>query len=229
VKRAISFCFDDGFRRSAQTIAELFSRRRLPACFAVLSRPEQALDPYVRGADLGDWSFWREMVAAGHEVAPHGLIHERYDALSVDETKASVREALQIFETEMPGFERARSVFHVPYLGAPPAIVDWLADQCLGVRLALANRGLNRWHEMRRGAGVDCVCYGPDGVAEAVSARLHEFGRQEEGWLVLAMHGVDGEGWGPVSRTDLECILDEATAGGFEITTPNRLLLKELR
>jgi peptidoglycan/xylan/chitin deacetylase (PgdA/CDA1 family) len=225
--RAISFCFDDGFRGSARTVHDVFSRRDLHACFAVLARPERALDPYVHGADLGDWGFWREMAAAGHEVASHGLIHERYDELGLARTQAGVQDALRIMEAELPGFERGRSLFHVPYLSAPQAVVEWLGTQCLGVRLAGPGRGLNRWADMRPGGRVDSLCHGPRGVAAALRARLREFAAQD-GWLVLVMHGVDGEGWGPVDRSELEGLLDEAAATGAEIITPDRLLARVL-
>ncbi len=227
-RRAVSFCFDDGFRRSAQAIHDVFSRRQLAACFAVLARPDEALDPYVRGARLGDWAFWRDMVSAGHEVASHGLLHERYDDLGLRETQTSVDQALAIMEAELPGFERARSLFHLPYLSAPPAVVDWLGTQCLGVRAAGAGHGLNRWADLRPGGRVDCLCHGPDGVADALRSRIREFAA-EEGWLVLVLHGVDGEGWGPVDRRDLEDLLDEAAATGAEIGPPNRLLADALR
>ncbi len=226
--RAVSFCFDDGFRRSAEVICDVFARRGLRACFAILAQPGRALDPYVRGADLGDWPFWRAVAAAGHEVAPHGLIHERYEDMSLADAQASVLSALDIMEAELPGFERRRSVFHVPYLSAPPALVEWLGSQSLGVRLALGGNGLNRWPALRSGGAVDSVCCGPDGVAEALSGRLREFARQD-GWLVLVMHGVDGEGWRPVSRAALERLLDEAVATGAEIVPPNRLLRARLR
>lgn len=224
VRQAISFCFDDGFRRSAQVIAEQFSRRGLSACFAVLAQPEEALDPYLRGADLGGWAFWRDLAAAGHEVAPHGLRHERYDDMSLPDTQVSVLHALQIMEAELPGFERSRSVFHVPYASAPPTTVDWLATQSLGVRLTRKGHGLNRWADLHPGGLVNSICFGPDEVDAAALARLRDFKADGDGWLVLALHGVDGEGWGPVSRHALERLIDEALAMGAEVVPPNRLL-----
>jgi peptidoglycan/xylan/chitin deacetylase (PgdA/CDA1 family) len=223
VKRAISFCFDDGFRRSAEVIGEVFVRRGLSACFAVLSRPERALDRYLRGADLGDWAFWRNVVAMGHEVAPHGLMHERYDELSFTDVQASVLDALDVIESEIPGFSRFESVFHVPYLRAPDQVVAWLGTQSLGVRVAGRAAGLNAWTELHPGCPVDCICFGPDGVAESMRTRIAEFAHQE-GWLVLALHGVDREGWGSVARADLERLLDQVQEFDCEITPPNRLL-----
>jgi peptidoglycan/xylan/chitin deacetylase (PgdA/CDA1 family) len=223
VKRVISFCFDDGFRRSARTICDVFSRRGVAACFAILAQPERALDPYVRGADLGDWDFWRTVRAAGHEVAPHGLIHERYSELSLEEVQRSVLSALQIMEAELPGFRRGDSMFHVPYLSAPDEVVQWLGTQSLGVRLELEGRGVNLWPDLRLGGPIDSICFGPDEVAASARARIRDFVTQD-GWLVVVMHGVDGEGWGPIARRDLDSLLDAATTIGAAVIPPNQLL-----
>ena len=226
MQRVVSFCFDDGFRRSADAICEVFSSRGLSACFAVLAAPSRALDPYLHGAELGDWAYWRKVRDSGHEVAAHGLIHENLEALSLSETVTSVRTALDIMEAQLPGFARARSLFHTPYMRAPEATVRWLGTQFLGVRLALdaaGRRGLNPWEQLRKGGPVDSLCLGPEGVAEAASARIQEFAHQQ-GWLVLVMHGVEGEGWGPIAQADLAGLLDQALALGMAVAPPDRVL-----
>jgi hypothetical protein len=38
-------------------------------------------------------------------------------------------------------------------------------------------------------------------------------------------HGLDGEGWGTVTSTALEQMLDEVLMAGVAVTTPNRFLL----
>jgi peptidoglycan/xylan/chitin deacetylase (PgdA/CDA1 family) len=228
VRKAISFCFDDGFRRSARTIADAFSARGLSACFAVLSQPEGALDPFVQGADIGDWDFWRQLTAEGHELASHGLIHERYDEIDLPATQSSVIAALDILKREIPTFDSNRSVFHVPYLSAPAQTVEWLATRSLGVRLDTGKSGLTPWEDVRPGCVIDCLCYGPENVGQSMLSRIREF-RAQEGWLVLVMHGVDGEGWGPVSRVELEQILDAAIATGARIAPPNEVMSHKAR
>ncbi|WP_077034372.1 polysaccharide deacetylase family protein [Pelomonas sp. KK5] len=224
--KQVSFCFDDGFRRSAETVCQVFEQRGLKACFAILADPGHALDPFVRGADLGDWAFWRQVMAAGHELGSHGLMHERYDELGIEAARASVLRALAAMEARLPGFRRRDAVFHVPYLSAPDELVRWLGeDQSLAVRLGPAAAGFNRWSELRRGAVINCVCFGPEGVGESLAARLQQFSQQaEDGWLVLVLHGVDGEGWGPVTRAQLERLLDDALAAGITVATPNATL-----
>jgi len=48
--------------------------------------------------------------------------------------------------------------------------------------------------------------------------------RDEDGWLVIVLHGLDCEGWGTVASTALETMLDEVLSAGVGVTTPNRVL-----
>jgi len=221
--RTVSFCFDDGFRASADKIRKIFDARGLSACFSVLAAPDRADDPGMRVADVADWGYWRDARAAGHEVAPHGYAHERYDEMAIEAARASVLACLDRLERELPGFDGRRSLFHVPYLRAPAALVGWLGERTLGARVARGNDGLNAWGAIRPGQPVDCVTFGPDRVAERLAARLARF-EDETGWLVLVLHGVDGEGWGPVAADDLARLLDETLAGGADVSPPDRVV-----
>jgi len=41
---------------------------------------------------------------------------------------------------------------------------------------------------------------------------------------VLVRHGRDGEGWGPVTRSELDELLDQAAATGAVIAPPEEVL-----
>jgi peptidoglycan/xylan/chitin deacetylase (PgdA/CDA1 family) len=95
--KTVSFCFDDGFRASADSISRIFASRSVAACFCVLAAPELAEDPFIRGARIADWAYWRDANAAGHEVAPHGYAHEHLGKVSVESAQASEQRTLDAF------------------------------------------------------------------------------------------------------------------------------------
>jgi peptidoglycan/xylan/chitin deacetylase (PgdA/CDA1 family) len=225
--KQISFCFDDGFRASADSVTRIFSRRNVAACFCVLAAPELAADPFIRGARIADWAYWREALAAGHEVAPHGYAHEHLGKIDAAEAYDSVRRTLDAFARELPGFDARQSLYHLAYLAAPAPIVEWVGARTLGARMALGNAGRNDPRVWARGKPVDCMTFGPPDALSLVRERVARFVRDEDGWLVLVLHGLDGEGWGTVASPGLEQLLDEVLDAGLAVTTPNRLLLSQ--
>ena len=214
--RTVSFCFDDGFEATAAKVWRAFDQRRIAASFCVLAAPELAEDPFIRGAAIADWGFWREARAAGHEVAPHGYAHERLDLLTPREAEDGLLRTLAAFVRELPGFRPDEALFHLAYLAAPQAVVDFLSARTLGVRRALGGAGLNSKTGLQRGGSVDCITFGP-GADETLPARLGQFLDKEEGWLVLVLHGLDGEGWGTLASATLQRQLDRLLEAGVDI------------
>lgn len=224
MKRVLSFCFDDGFRTSADTVRRLFDERGLSACFCVLAAPQLTQDPFIRASPVADWSYWREAAAAGHEVAPHGYAHERLDLLTTDEACATVQRTWDIFERQLPSFDRDRSLFHIPYLSAPEPTARWIAGRCLGVRMKCGRDGVNDVTEASRERSVDCVTFRPPDADRLACERLERFLETEEGWLVMVLHGLDGEGWGTVAAATLAGLVDRARESGVLIAPPNAVI-----
>lgn len=221
--QAISFCFDDGFRASADTIQRLFSERALSACFCVLAQPELAQDPFIRAAPIADWEYWRSALAAGHEVAPHGYAHEHLGRLDFAAACDSVQRTLDTFQQQLPGFEPKRSFFHLAYLCAPLPIVQWIGERTLGARMALGRDGRNDLAAWSPGRPIDCTTFAPPDADQAAHRRIQRFIADENGWLVLVFHGLDGEGWGTISSDALARMLDDIQDAGIRVLPPNRM------
>lgn len=215
----MSFCFDDGFRETAGKVWSLFGQRTLGATFCVLAAPELAADPFIRTRPIADWGLWREAAAAGHEVEPHGWAHERLGGLPFEAACEGLDRTLDAFQLELPGFDPARQIFHLAYLVAPQPVVDHLSSKVLGVRRGLGQAGLNA--TPRR--DVDCITFG-DPADDLLTARLDRFLADEHGWLVLVLHGLDGEGWGPVRSEVLERQVDRLLAAGVRIAPAGQVL-----
>jgi peptidoglycan/xylan/chitin deacetylase (PgdA/CDA1 family) len=225
--RVVSFCFDDGFRATADKVRAIFEARGLHASFCVLAAPGQAQDPFIRGAGIADWGYWRDAAAGGHEVAPHGWAHERLGEMPLPAACESLDRTLQTFAREMPGFEARDQLFHLAYLAAPEPVVDHIAGLALGVRRRIGRDGLNPLQGHRRGGSVDCITFG-DGADGLLEARLTRFVADEAGWLVVVLHGLDGEGWGPVCVATLSAALDRLLEAGAQVRPAGQVMRQGL-
>lgn len=222
--QAISFCFDDGFRATADKVRRLFAQRNQSACFCVLAEPVLAEDPFIRAAPIADWAYWREAIAAGHEVAPHGYAHEHLGKLSFAAACDSVQRTLDSFQQELPGFDSRRSLYHLAYLAAPAQVVQWIGERTLGARMALGRAGRNDLAAWSQGMPIDCITFAPPDADDVARRRVERFIQEEDGWLVLVFHGLDGEGWGTLSSDALARMLDAIERAGIVVAPPNRLL-----
>ena len=158
-------------------------------------------------------------------LGPAGRFIPLIGKISVESAQASVQRTLDRFASELPGFDARQSLYHLAYLAAPAPIVQWIGERTLGARMALGNAGRNDPAAWSRGKPVDCLTFGPPDASLRAEDRIERFIRDEDCWLLLVLHGLDGEGWGTVTSTALEQMLDEVLSAGVEVTTPNRFLL----
>ena len=228
VNKTISICFDDGFRASADKVQRIFAQRGQSACFCVLTAPELAEDPFIRAAPIADWAYWREAIAAGHEVAPHGYAHEYFGKLSFAAACDSVQRSLDSFQQELPDFDSRRSVYHLAYLAAPVPVVQWIGERTLGARMALGRSGRNDLATWSPGQPIDCITFAPPDADEVARQRIERFIKEEDGWLVLVFHGLDGEGWGTLTSYAWLRMLDDIAQAGIALDPPNRTLRQHI-
>jgi peptidoglycan/xylan/chitin deacetylase (PgdA/CDA1 family) len=212
-EKTVSFCFDDGFLSSTEKTAHLFETRDLRATFCVMAAPDESDDPAHVDARFAGWPLLRDLRERGHDIAPHGWAHERLETLTHDAACSSIERMFARFAAEFPGFATERTIFHTPYLSMPPPLVDWLLGRCAAVRIAQGNAGVAAKGSQR----IDCITFGPDNVAAQAQARVGDFRSDDGEWLVLVLHGVDGEGWGSVSLPDLAALVDQCRELGFRI------------
>ena len=57
-----------------------------------------------------------------------------------------------------------------------------------------------------------CVSHGPDPIDSDLERRVDELLAGPSGWLIYNTHGLDGEGWGPLSSEGLTRLLARLVA-----------------
>ncbi len=204
-KYIITLSFDDGFLKSNLKIAEIYERFGLRACMNVLAEPEALVEEQrIWGTERGDWAVWNELQARGHEIMPHGCRHLDKSALPFEEAKQLIERCLAIFAEKMEGFDSHRAVFNFPYNRSTAELEAWLPTVVRAYRTAggpinpLPRRGMT----CVRTAG-----HGPGDCSEDIDRWIGRLLQQPEGWLVYNTHGLDGEGWGPITSDFLERLL----------------------
>jgi hypothetical protein len=219
----LTLSFDDGFRRSNIKIAEIYERFGLRGCMNVLAAPEELVVEQAEwGTDRGDWGLWNELQARGHEIMPHGYNHANKAELPLAEAKWSIGRCLAIFREKLDGFDAGQAVFNFPYNQSTPELEAWLPTVVRGFRTGggginpLPRQGMTK---------VTTTGWGPGNCEAHLDSEIAKLLAQPEGWLVYNTHGLDEEGWGPISAGYLERLLGRLreTAGVEVLPTAGAL------
>ena len=207
----VTLSFDDGFARSCVKIADIHEKYGLSACFNVLAGahlPEWVSpDQYMSRQGVGDFSLWRELHARGHEIAPHGYRHANKASLPFGEARDLILRCLDTFETQIDGFSPSRAVFNFPYNSSTPFLNQWLSTRVRAVRAGNSPSGINPL-PTRNTFRLDSTSWGPGNIDAHLSQCVDALLAQPQGWLVYCLHGLDDEGYGPLSSRCLDRTLD---------------------
>ena len=205
--RIVTLSFDDGFEASNRKVAAVYEKFGLSACFNVLAGahlPEWS-PPVESLGGLGDFGLWRELLARGHEIMPHGFRHANKTKIPVEEAQDLTLRCLDVFEKELPGFRRENAVYNFPFNASTDALEKWLPTVV---------RAFRTWGDainpMPSGALVKLTCsaFGPENCEADLDKWVDTLLRRPSGWLIYNTHGVDGEGWGPIASAYLERLID---------------------
>ena len=206
----VSLSFDDGLEASNHKVAEIYEKYGLSACFNVMALADGLVSEptdhiYDPEAMPGNFDLWNEFQARGHEIMPHGLVHQDLTAIPFHEVQRSVLRCLDIFEWNLRGFRRHRAVFNFAYNEHTPTLESWLLTQVRAIRMR-GTDGINPL-PTRETRTATTTGFGPDNCEAHLEATLEKLFTQPSGWLVYNLHGVDGEGWGPIRSSYLDDLL----------------------
>lgn len=185
-RAAASYTFDDGYVTSA-AIGSMFEKAGLRATFYIVP----GLVPEDR------WSMWQTLAAKGHEIANHSLSHPDFVKTVMSD---------QQLDTEINGGQKLiqqklgirTETFAFPY--------HLYTDRALKVAQQnhFAVRKMNLDEPGYQFAFFD-TDHGSDlaGTLVTVNRQLDE-AVKAGGWFVAGGHGIDGDGWSPVTTEFLQ-------------------------
>jgi len=223
MKTKVCFTFDDNFKESFSRIAELYESFGIRALFACVGRPPSDWEPI----GLGDWKIWNELVARGHAVEPHGLDHSNFSEKTEDQAREDVLECIKIYRSELEGFDPNRSFWHYPFNTDLPSVNPWILEHFAGIRSG--GTGMNTESDLNSRI-LRVTTFGPGDCGSHLRETIDQAERIKPKLLFYCMHGVDGQGWGPIKLTDLsEAIKRIKGSEQFEMINPADLIPLVLR
>ncbi|MBX2873080.1 MAG: polysaccharide deacetylase family protein [Saprospiraceae bacterium] len=204
----ITLSFDDGFKRSFYKIADLYEAHGLSACFNVIASghfPDfQRVDDWISPELLGNFDDWNTLKSRGHEVMPHSWKHLNLARQPLEEAKEWVVKCLDYFSANLDGYTNEEAVFNFPFNSSAPALEEFTLSKVLAIRSRELDRtAAEESNLFRKG----CRTFGPKNIDHWVKREVNKFLKSDGGWLILNVHGLDNEGWGPMSTSFLERLL----------------------
>ncbi len=197
-------------------IAEIHEQFGLSACLNVIASAHLPgfvpPDEYQASAELGNFDDWNLLQRRGHEIMPHSWAHLNLTKEPLDKAKMLITKCLDYFGEHLRGFEPSKAVYNFAFNASTPELESYALTKVPAVRTGTwsvpGNKKVNSFPEKSVPFRLGCMSCGPANADARVEKEVNEFLSGLGGWLVLNLHGLDDEGWGPVSAAYLAGLLN---------------------
>ena len=211
-KHFITLSFDDGFKKSSLLTAEIYEKHKLAACINVIATGHEKdfkVPDEWQVTEKGDFVLWNELKARGHEIMPHGYKHANKTTIPLQEAKDLITRCLEYFTKHLNGFKSSEAIFNMPYNASTPELEEWMSGQVLAFRTG--GPGINPPpHKGQK--KLTCSAFGPGSTEKHLEQEIDTLLKQPSGWLIYNTHGLNGEGWGPMTIDFLDHLLGRLNA-----------------
>lgn len=222
--RIVSLTFDDGLVATCRKAAEIFEEFGLSASFNVIAtghllsfRPPDKFHRWPRG----DFDLWNELRSRGHEIMPHGFDHTDKSKISFEDAQIRIDQCLELFTEQLHGFDPRQAIFHFPYNRSTPELTEWILTRVRAYRRL--GKAINPLPTSDTRV-ISASAWGPHPCDDDLEYEIENLLDHESGWLVYNLHGLDGEGWGPLNSTCLEKSLERMLRNGVKVLSPSQAL-----
>lgn len=193
--------WDDGFKASTLKTADIYEKYGLKTEFNIV--PKWCLENNNEG--FGDFGLFREMEARGHMVQSHSYDHSNLARMPFLEAVDNIERSFELLASNLKNFDPCHSVFNLPYNESSTELESYLAQKKIPFRTG-PGPALNKLPEP---STYKVTTGGWENAEEWLDNCLNDLLEKESGWLVYTAHGLDGEGWGPISSGFLEKTIEK--------------------
>lgn len=137
---------------------------------------------------------------------PHSWDHTNLTQIPLEHAKMDVVKCLDYFEKHLEGFKTSDSIYNFAFNASTPELEEFVLTKVKAIRTN-GTSAVNLIPTSSKPMRVGCKSYGPDNADHWVEQQVNDFIKSEGGWMVLNLHGLNEEGWGPISSTYLDDLL----------------------
>jgi peptidoglycan/xylan/chitin deacetylase (PgdA/CDA1 family) len=205
----ITLSFDDGFKKSFYKIADIHEAYGLMACLNIIATghyQSSALPASIKSSSRGDFDDWNKLKKRGHEIMPHSWDHSDLTKMPFEQAKEDIIKCLDYFEDNLEGFNASKAVYNFAFNYSTPELEKFTLSRVRAVRTQ-GDTPVNPIPNSDSPLRLGCWSYGPGNADIWLEKEVNEFLSSPGGWLILNLHGLDEEGWGPVSSEYLNKLL----------------------
>ncbi len=208
----LTLSFDDGFKNSFYKIADIYEKHNLQACLNVIASghfPDfQKVDDWILPELMGSFDDWNKLKKRGHEIMPHSWKHLNLARQPVSEAKMLILKCLDYFEEHLEGYDPKYTVFNFPFNSSTPELEEFVLSH-IGALRSSGDSAINSIPVTDQPVRLSCWSRGPQNQDDWVASQIDNFLNSSGGWLILNLHGLDNEGWGPISPAFLNRKLEK--------------------
>jgi len=207
----LTLSFDDGFKKSFLKLTDIHEDHGLKACLNVIASghfPDfKQVDDWILPELMGNFEDWNSLVGRGHEVMPHSWEHRNLARQEDAVARQLVSKCITYFNDHLDEFDPEKAVFNFPFNASNERLDQYTLTQVRAVR-NWGDGAINPFPSKASKRILGCRSNGPDNSDEWVDDMINKFLAMEGGWLILNLHGLDTEGWGPISTNYCIKLLD---------------------
>lgn len=230
----LTLSFDDGFKKSFYRIADIHQEYGFKACLNVIASghlPDfKGVGKWVLPELMGNFEDWNTLKSRGHEIMPHTWDHLNLTEIPLEEAKLNIHKCLDYFQEHLNGYNASEAVYNFAFNASTNELDEFTLRSVRAIRtggwLVLKDTSLNLIPVSPSPVRLGCWSHGPDSSDAFVEEEVNKFLAGSGGWLILNLHGLDGEGWGPVSTHYLDRLLKRLARIDYLDVLPTGEVLK---
>lgn len=228
----LTLSFDDGFKNSFYKVADIYESHGLSACFNIIASGHlpsfKAVGQYILPKQMGSFDDWNTLKSRGHEVMPHSWQHLNLTEQPLNEAKALINRCLEYFEQNLDGYQSSEAVFNFPFNASTPELEQFAMSNVLAIR-SHGDSAVEEIPQAQKAYRKGCWSKGPENIDNWVEEQVNSFLDTPGGWMILNTHGLDEEGWGPMSSAYLTGLIARmAKVDKLEIMPTGAVLKRSL-
>lgn len=210
----LSISWDDGFKKSFHQTADIFEKYNLKACLNVIASahlPNYGSPNSYHSDKVGDFKDWNELKKRGHEIMPHSWAHQNLAKMPLGEAQKYIDKCLEYFSGHLDNFKMEEAVYNYAFNASTIELDEYLLTKVKAIRTGgwhiLGQKMENPFPSASSSMRLGCWSFGPDNADGWTEKTINDFLETKGGWLILNLHGLDNEGWGPVGSRFLDNLL----------------------